>query len=120
MMEADGLDLLITDLSRAGLLTGAKIARELDSSGERMVDDARRLAPSRRLPHYANTITHEVQIGKRQIEVVVGPEKRGQGKLGHILERGSASSPPHAHLGPSLDLEGPRAERALGDIVGEL
>lgn len=38
----------------------------------------------------------------------VGPERRGQGNLGPILEYGSANNPPHRDLGRALDEEEPR------------
>lgn len=117
MIEETGLDVVIGDLAKASIVAGLKAAKVLDASGERIVETGQRLAPTTGLPHYAKTITHEVRVSKTAIEVEAGPERGGQGSLGHILERGTSNSPPHAHMGPSLDMEAPRALRDLGDVV---
>lgn len=119
-VNVDGIDELIVDLSRAGLMAGVKAAKVLNESGKSGVKLARSLAPTTRLPHYATKITHEVKVAPDAIEVEWGPEKGGQGNLGHILEKGSSVSPPHAHLGPSLDVEGPRTVKSLAEVLGDL
>lgn len=116
-IDIDGINEVITDLSRAGLRAGIRVAEVLDDSGRRIVETGKRLAPSTRLPHYAGTITHELTREGASLGVEAGPERKGQGKLGHILEKGSSKSPPHAHMGPALDLEAPRAVRDLADAV---
>ena len=120
MMDADGLNELIVDLSRAGLMAGIRADAVLEAAGRDIVKTARELAPTTRLPHYAQTITHEVYVEGQAITVEVGPERGGQGSLGHILERGTVRTPPHAHLGPALDREAPDAVKRLGDEIGKL
>ncbi len=120
MTAAHGLDHLIADLTMAGLRAGVRADRAISASTKRIQDTARQLAPRRGLPHYAAKITREIKVGPASIDGVVGPERGGQGSLGHILENGTAKTPPHAHLGPALDLEGPRFMRELGDIAGDI
>lgn len=118
MMDADGIDKVIMDLSTSGLRVGVRAMDVLDESGKRIRDTARRLAPKTGLPHYAAKITHEVTVGPGWVEVEVGAERGGQGSLAHILEFGTSKTPPHAHHGPALDVEAPRAVRSLAEILG--
>lgn len=55
---------------------------------------------------YPDTITYSPDDGGLSGEV--GPEKRGQGNLGPILENGSVHNPPHRDLGRALDNEEPK------------
>lgn len=103
----DDLNSVIRDLSGAGQWVGLQAGKLVGRSGDRVRDEARRLAPRTRLPHYANKITAETRHVGHVVEAEIGPEKGGQGNLGHILEYGTAKSPPHAHLGPALDREAP-------------
>lgn len=117
MIHADGLDQLTADLAAASRMVQVRAPLVLEEAGRRVRDDARRLAPRRMLPHYAATITSETRWTGGAAEAEIGPEKGGQGSLGHILEYGTAKTPPRAHLGPALDLEGPRLERAISDLA---
>ena len=116
-MDIDGADRVIADLTRAGLTAGMKAAAQGEISGRRVRDQARQLAPKTGLPHYARAITYEVTVDKTgTVDVEIGPERGGQGSLGHILEFGTVRTPPHAHLSPALDREGPEWVKSLGDI----
>lgn len=114
---SDDLNALAADLASAGLRVGLAAGKVVEHHAREVRDTARQLAPRTRLPHYAASITSEVNFGPGYVEGVVGPEKGGQGSLGHILERGSAVSPPHAHLGPALDRDGPDFMRDLADAA---
>ena len=120
-MSSD-LERLVADLRSAGEWTQLKARDLVEKAGERVRDDARRLAPRTRLPHYAAAITHEVYTERSSgvVGAEIGPEKGGQGSLGHILEYGTSRTPPHAHLGPALDREGPRFEHDLLDLLDPL
>ena len=48
-----------------------------------------------------------------QDEAEIGYNKRGQGKLGNLLEYGSVNNPPHDDLGQALESEGPTVEKFL-------
>lgn len=119
-IEAHGLNDVITDLTKAGLTAGVRAMAALEPSGQRMRDTARRLAPRTRLPHYEAKITHEVGMDPAGPWVEMGPERGGQGSLGHIFENGTSRTPPHAHIGPAFDLELPNAMRVLGFIAGDV
>lgn len=72
-------------------------------------NEARRNATASSGTHakaYPATITYDPDPDGLGGEV--GPERRGQGHLGPILENGSITSPPHRDLGRALDAEEPR------------
>lgn len=121
-MRADfsDLDRLAADLTQAGVRAGLEAYGVADVAGRALRDEARRLAPKRRLPYYAEAITHDVEVGLGKVSVEVGPEKGGQGSLGHILEDGTATSPPRKHLGPALDRIGPEFARRVARMGGDL
>lgn len=57
---------------------------------------------------YPWTVTFDdVQVGLTGASTEIGPESRGQGNLGHLLEYGSATSAPHNDGGRALDGELP-------------
>ena len=67
---------------------------------------------------YPDTITYsEPTILGALVESEIGPEKRGQGNLGPILENGSVHNPPHRDLGRALDDEEPRFLAAAAEIA---
>ena len=119
MMQADGLNEVISDFTKAGLLAGVRAEQVLSDAGRDIQETARQLAPKTGLPHYARTITHETYIDGDAVTVEVGPERGGQGSLAHILEFGTSRTPPHAHLGPALDRHAPGAVKRLADVLGE-
>ena len=49
-----------------------------------------------------------------------GPEARGQGLLGGILENGSRNNPAHLNLARSADVIGPQFPREVGDVIDGL
>ena len=112
------LERLVADLRGAGYRVQKQAGDLVGKAGIRVRDDARRLAPKTGLPHYAASITSEKLLGVAAAEI--GPEKGGQGSLGHILEYGTSRTPPHAHLGPALDRESGTFVRALLGIVDPL
>lgn len=116
----DDLNRLAADLQNASFTAGVKVVRLLDESGEKIRDEARRTAPKTGLPHYAKAITHELKLDGLSLAVEVGPEKGGQGSLGHILENGTAKSPPQAHMGPALDRVAPDFVKGVVEIGGEI
>lgn len=116
----DDLNRLIVDLSRAGALAGLRVAKVVEQAGIEVRDEARRFAPKTGLPHYGEKITHELTVTAGSVTVEVGPEKGGQGSLGHILERGTADAPPQAHLLPAHDRAVPGFVKGISDIGGSL
>lgn len=114
----DGLNELIRDLSDAPRKVQFGAARVVEQAAKKGAEEARRLAPrGRYLPHYARTITAELRADVRgQFVGEFGPEKRGQGNLGHLIEFGSPTSGPYAHVGPAMDLVTPEFVRGLSDL----
>ena len=124
MSDISGLNELVADLSAAPL--HAKIAaRSVVQKGcLNIKQDAQRLISGlRHAPLYPSSITYETEEkGNGNMEGVVGPDKSlpgRQGGLGNILEYGTAKNPPLAHLGPALDLEGPRFMKAIEKLADE-
>jgi hypothetical protein len=110
------LDHLATDLDSGGLLILAGVREDLDVTGMEIRDDARTFAPGAHggsAKHYPAAITHEVNAAGLTCEI--GPEKKGQGSLGHLFEYGveSRGLPPQMHLGPALDRGGPAFDERL-------
>lgn len=120
MIDIEGLNELEASLAAASRQVQMRTPGVLDGSARRVRDDARRLAPRRMLPHYANTITYQLTWAGTALEAEIGPEKGGQGSLGHILEYGSANNGPHAHHGPALDLEEPRFVEDMARLGGDV
>jgi hypothetical protein len=70
------------------------------------------------LPHYPQAITYDTEQAGDTVTAEIGPDKtRRQGPLGNVLEYGSPTRPPIPHLGPALQNEQPRFEKALGDAA---
>jgi hypothetical protein len=114
------LEHLAADLAGAPRRARTAIRRELDTVGRSLRDDARRFAPGAHggpALHYPKTITHEVDTTGLICDV--GPEKKGQGSLGHLFEYGveSRGLPPHAHLGPALDRQAPTFEARCAAVA---
>lgn len=116
MIDLDGLNSLVADLDHSPIKVQAGARKAVEKAAKNGAANARRLAPRRYLPHYADTITHEAAWEKGAAVGEFGPEARGQGNLGAILEQGTAKSPPQAHIGPAFDLEQPEFIDDLGDI----
>jgi hypothetical protein len=65
--------------------------------------------------HYPSTIAYDLFDNGMTAEI--GPEKKGQGNLGNLLEYGSVNNAPLPHLGPALDNETPRFEDELTKVL---
>lgn len=72
------------------------------------------------LPHYPQAITYGTEQAGDTVTAEIGPDKtKRQGPLGNVLEYGSPSRAPIPHLGPALQAEQPRFEKALEEAAGK-
>lgn len=85
-------------------------------------NDARRMAPKTpHAPHYAASISYDVETGADWIEGEIGPEEgRLQRGLGNLFEYGGHGTAPHPHHEPALDAEEPRFYKAAEDLAARL
>lgn len=118
MMEAHGLDILVADLTRAPLKVQVDARKVVQRGANNVKRDARRLVTGlAHAPLYPQSITYDTALKAGGWEAEIGPDKdRPQGALGNILEYGTSKNAPLTHLGPALDLEGPRFERAMEEL----
>lgn len=73
------------------------------------------------LPHLARSFTYDVVRRGDVITGEIGAERgRLQGKLDVFIEYGTPTSAPIPHWAPALEAEGPRFEKALGDLGVDL
>lgn len=86
-------------------------------------NDARRRAKAigAHVRRYPYTIGYDLDEQPDGASAEVGPDpEKGQGALGHLLERGSPTSPPHPHMLPAGVAEEPRFEKAMEDLAVRL
>lgn len=117
--EVDGLNELIFDLTDAPRKAQRTAAKVVTKGAVNVANNARRFITGlAHAPHYPQSISFDVSWRGTAFEAVIGPDKeRVQGALGNILEYGTSKNPPHAHLGPALDIEGPNVERFLAEDI---
>lgn len=118
MIDIDGLNELVADLRDAPGKAQRKVDGVVRKGALNVRDDARRLISGlRHAPLYPLSIGFDAGWKGATYEAEIGPDKdKPQGALGNLLEFGSAKNGPLAHLGPALDLEGPRFEKAMEDL----
>lgn len=122
-IEIEGLDGLIVDLAAAPFKVRAGARSIVQASASRVKADAQVFSSGlAHAPAYPRSITFEThERGIGEVDADIGPDKnRPQGALGNLLEYGSVNNPPHAHLGPALDREGPRFVTAFVTLAGEV
>lgn len=121
-MDASGLDKLVADLGMQPMRVEAATRSVVQRGAMNVKRDAQNLISGlAHAPHYPRSITYDTRWTGRGSEAEIGPDKnRRQGALGNILEYGTAKNAPLAHLGPALDLEGPRFEQNLAELVEKM
>lgn len=100
---------LARQLELAAAEAPVKCAAVVAKAALNVKEEARRNAQQTSGTHarkYPGTITYGIDNGGLGAEI--GPERRGQGNLGPLLEHGSRNNPPHRDLGRALDTEEPR------------
>lgn len=117
LSEVNSLELT---LAHAAGGVGAGAAAVVKKGAVNVKNEAREFAPKGPyLPAYYRSITFDIEGDGRfgRVEAQIGPDKdKPQGPLGNIIEYGTSTQAPQAHLGPALDREGPNFEAALGDL----
>lgn len=108
MIEVHGIEKLVGDFTKAGLMAAARAHDVVKDGGEKVARYAKEAAPKRR-PQLAPSITSEM-IDLLTAEI--GPENALGGGYGHIVEKGLAGRPPQPFLSPSLD-------RVEPDLMGD-
>lgn len=121
-MPADEVFALAADFGKASAETAVVLSKVYQAGGEKFAQAWKANAAATSGSHaaqYPGFITSELKIALG-IAVEVGPEARGQGDLGRVLELGTGPNPPHLDglraLGPA-DIEMSRlADDALRGI----
>lgn len=122
MNDFSELNTLAHDLTEAGLLAGVRALKVVEKSAQRIEDQAKEWAPRKRLPHLANTITHDVTVQPGMVVGEIGFDRdvNGQARLAHLFEYGTSDMAPRASIGPAFDLESPAFVAGLEDAAGEI
>lgn len=112
------LDRLAADLGRASIKVATGAVAMVHRGSNNVVRDAKKLSSGMsHAPHYPDSIGYDVKVSAGSIGAEIGPDKdKRQGALGNLLEYGSVNNPPHSHLGPALDREGPKFMDAAADL----
>jgi hypothetical protein len=111
------------DLAKDFTAAGPKVATALytafKAGGDEFADDWRTFATETAGAHaheYPETITSETQVALG-IHVTTGPEARGQGMLGRVLEFGGLHSSAHLDGLRALPIAERRLEKSSGEAV---
>lgn len=122
MSDISGLSELVADLVGASVKVAAASRAVVQKGALNVKTDAQRFSSGlAHAPLYPASITYDTALKRGGWEAEIGPDKnRPQGALGNLLEYGSANNPPLTHLGPALDREGPRFEKAIADLADDL
>lgn len=122
MSDISGLTELVADLTAAPGRAQRKVDGVVRKGAVNVKNDAQRLISGlAHAPLYPASITFDAKWELGGYVAEIGPDKdRPQGALGNLLEYGSANNAPLTHLGPALDLEGPKFEKAIADLADGL
>lgn len=120
-IDASELNALAATLEGQRGAVGREVSRVVKRGAQNIKGESRRLASGlAHAPLYPFSIGYDIEGDGRfgSVEAIIGPDKdRPQGALGNILEYGTVNNAPFAHLGPALDREGPRFEKAIADAA---
>lgn len=120
MIHVDAeLDRIATDLGTAGVRATSRVVDVTRKGAVNIRDDARDMIDGlAHAPQYPASITFSMDFTGGVVAADIGPDKDlPQGALGNLLEYGSVNNPPHQHLGPALDREGPDYIDYLEDAI---
>lgn len=119
---SDDINRLAADLADASLKASVAVRAVVQKGALNVKTDARRLSSGMaHAPHYPRSIGYDTKFTASGVEAEIGPDKsKPQGALGNLLEYGSVNNAPSAHLGPALDIEGPKFVKAIADVAEDL
>lgn len=122
MTDISGLTELVADLTAAPGKAQRQVDGVVRKGAVNVKNDAQRLISGlRHAPMYPASIGFDAKWERGAYVAEIGPDKdKPQGALGNLLEYGSANNAPLAHLGPALDIEGPKFEKAMSDLADGL
>lgn len=118
----DEVTKLAKDLDRAARRAPGQAKKVVAKGANNVKRDARKFSSGlAHAPHYPRSIGYDLEQDGPVTTATVGPDKDlPQGALGNILEYGTVKNAPFAHLGPALDIEGPKFEQAMADMADGL
>lgn len=118
-MDFSELDQWSVIIQRAPAIARREARAVVSKGALNIKNEARANAPGgEHAPHYAASINYDLTEKGDLIEAEIGPaEGRRQWGLGNLLEYGSRNNPPHPHIEPALDHEGPRFLKAVEDLA---
>lgn len=125
-IDVSDVNRLAAEIESKAQRVGAEAAAVVRKGALNVKTEARQFASGiAHAPHYPRSITYDIEGDGRfgRVAAEIGPDKDipgAQGALGHFLEYGLSDTPPRAHLGPALDREAPRFEKALADIAEDI
>jgi hypothetical protein len=114
----DSLWDLARDMNTAANTAVAGTYKVVEVGATKVKKESRKIAAGigKHVPKYPSTITYDIAFVFGGVEAQIGPEKRGQGNLGTILQNGSVNSGPHDHLNGPAE----RESVMMGELLGAL
>lgn len=114
-----GLDELVDDLTRAQKVVPLQIRQVVQKGALNIKKDWQsRWTGLSHAPALASAVSYDTKETAVGASAEIGPDKgRRQGALGNLLEFGSVNNAPHPGGMPALAAEGPRFEKAMGDLA---
>ena len=120
-VDASELLLLAHDLEIGSVEAAVRIREHTQATAKDIRDDGRRFATGMsHLPHLPGTITYETRLVAGGVEAEIGPEKRGQGNLAHLIEFGGPNNGPHPFMAPAFDRHVGAWVDRIADAAGDV
>jgi hypothetical protein len=123
-VKAEGLNDLRAVLESAADDAVAEAKKVVSKGALNIKTDAKKFSSGiAHAPAYPRSIGYDTWISGTIARAEIGPDKnKRQGALGNILEYGAPeqNTAPHTHLGPALDIEGPKLVSAVEQLGVDL
>lgn len=114
--DTSELDALADDLVKSAQAVAVEgvMKRAANNIKRTMKEDA---SGHRHLPGLARTVSYDIASTAREVAIVVGFEKKGQGNLANIAAYGSRNNAPVLDITRGLRLELPNVEKWLAKLA---